>query len=180
VALSVGKSETHERPLGVRVSDVKSDFRGKLLVDKSYSYKSQFVEQKTMAELLPYLEASFAKGVKAIKWQQYVPGFNDGDPCEFTINDVYFTSNPGMVNLWSKGESAEDLAEEYYPLRMAENLDDYAYGLYSDHPDGLTKDVDVPISSAEFEYAIRAEFGDNAEVVITPDTTYIFDYECGY
>jgi hypothetical protein len=163
------------------VSDESVDFRGKLLVDKSYSYRSQFVEQLPITDLAPYLEASFAKGVKAIKWQQYVPGFNDGDPCEFTINEVYFTGNDEVAKLWAGGQSVDYLEDEntYHDL---DYLEDYVFALfsYSDHPDGLTIDADVPIGSAAFEYAVRAEFGDNTEIVITPEATYTFDYECGH
>jgi hypothetical protein len=30
--------------------------------------------------------------VKTISWTQYVPAFNDGDPCEFTMGEVTFAS----------------------------------------------------------------------------------------
>lgn len=161
------------------MSDEKVDFRGKLLIDKSYSYKSQFVEQRPMVDLQPYLDTSFAKGVKALKWHQYVPGFNDGDPCEFTLYEVYFTSNQAIADLWTNGQRSDYLEDDSAYLDL-DYLEDYSFVLGYGHPDGLTDDVYVPIASAEFEYAVRAEFGDNAEVVITPDATYVFDYECGH
>lgn len=161
------------------MSDEK-DFRGKLLFDKSYSYRSQFVEQRPIADLLPDLEHAFANGVKAIKWQQFIPGFNDGDPCEFTINEVFFTSNEKIANLWINDDRADNLedSEDHYP--DADYVEDWSFALGHGHLDGLTHDVDVPIGSSEFEYALRAEFGDDVTVVITPESTYKFDYDCGY
>lgn len=42
-------------------------------------------EQKGVQEFLTAVDAVLAvPGVKAIKWSQYTPYFNDGDPCEFT------------------------------------------------------------------------------------------------
>lgn len=156
-----------------------TDFRGLPLVDESYSYKSQFVEQRPITDLVPYLESAFSKGVKAIKWNQFVPGFNDGEPCEFTIHDVYFTGDDRVATAWTNDESAD-----YIVVEDDEDgyQDDYAYILssYRSHPDGLTEEVDVPIGSAEFEYAVRAEFGDDVTVVITPESTYKFSYDCGY
>lgn len=161
------------------MSDEK-DFRGKLLFDKSYSYRSQFVEQRPIADLLPYLEHAFANGVRAIKWQQFVPGFNDGDPCEFTIHDVMFTTNDAVAALWIVDKRADYLedVENHYP--EADYIEDYCFVLGYGHLDDLTRDIDVPIGAAEFEYALRAEFGDDCTVVITPEATYKFDYECGY
>lgn len=154
------------------------DFRGKLLVDNSYSHSFQFIDQRPITDLLPYLETAFASGVKAIKWNQFVPAFNDGDACEFTIHEVMYTSNGAVADIWVENGRSEDVDEEEYP--EADYLEDYRFTLGSGHPDGLGYDVLVPIDSAEFEYAVRAEFGDDCTVVITPDATYKFDYECGY
>lgn len=159
------------------MSEQALDFRGKLLIDESYSRGSQFVEQLPIEDLLPELEEVFAKGVVAIKWNQYVPGWNDGDACEFTINDVLYTSNPAIAALWVEDKRA-DSAEDLYP--DLDYLEDYCFITGSGHPDGLGTHVDASIGSAAFEYALRAEFGDNVTVVITPDSTYKFDYECGY
>lgn len=38
--------------------------------------------------------------VKSISWTQYAPYFNDGDSCEFSVNEVYFsnTDDPEEVD----------------------------------------------------------------------------------
>lgn len=151
------------------MSDKKLDFRGKLLVDNSYSYKSQFVEQLPLTNMLPKLEDIFSKGVLALKWNQYVPSFNDGEPCEFTIDDVRITSNPVVAAAWINGDMFdEDEYDENYIERT------------SNHPDGEAGNISTPIGLPAYDYALRAEFGDNVEVVITPEATYQFDYNCGY
>lgn len=144
------------------------DFRGKLLVNKSYSYRSNFVEQLPLSDMLPELEEIFAKGVLAIKWHQYVPGWNDGDACEFTIGDVRITSNPAVVEAWTEDRYFDEDYDEAYIERS------------SHHPDGEIGKISTPIGLAAYEYATRAEFGDNVEIVITPEATYTFDYDCGY
>jgi hypothetical protein len=46
------------------------------------------VEQKTPAEFLAALDAVLdLPGVEAVKWQQYTPYFNDGEPCEFNVHE---------------------------------------------------------------------------------------------
>lgn len=155
------------------------DFRGKPLIDKAYNGKANFVEQVPLSEMLPDLEALFAKGVKAIKWHQYVPGWNDGEPCELTIGDIYVTTDPKAAEAWMDNQYYDGPDEE-------DPYDDYDEGYIPSyapehHRDGLLRsECLTPIGDAKYEYAIRAEFGDNAEVVITPDSTYVFDYECGY
>lgn len=38
--------------------------------------------------------------VKSISWTQYAPYFNDGDPCTFSVNEIYFsnTDDPEEVD----------------------------------------------------------------------------------
>lgn len=152
------------------MSEQSLDFRGKLLFDSSYSYKSQFVEQLPLSEMTPLLDRIFERGVLAIKWQQYIPAFNDGDACEFSIGDVRITSNPEVVNEWVRGA---DFNEDYYDEDYIERQ--------SNHADGPEMgNISIPVGLPAFEFATRAEFGDNVEVVITPESTYLFDYECGY
>lgn len=146
------------------------DFRGKLMVDKSYSYRSQFVEQLPLNDMLPLLEDIFKQGILAIKWHQYIPSFNDGDACEFSIGDVRVTSNPEVVETWIDGGTFND---DYYDEDYIERQ--------SGHADGpATGNISTPIGLPAYEYATRAEFGDNVEIVITPEATYTFDYDCGY
>lgn len=151
------------------MNDQKLDFRGKLLFDSSYSYKSRFVEQLPLSDMLPELEEVFAKGILAIKWHQYIPSFNDGEPCEFSIGDVRITNNPAVVAEWVNDQMFD---EDEYDENYIES--------FREHADGEIGRILTPVGDSKFEYALRAEFGDNVEVVITPEATYQFDYDCGY
>lgn len=45
-------------------------------------------------------------GIKTVQWRQYTPYFNDGDPCEFAIHDIYISlgidSEEWNDDLWSE------------------------------------------------------------------------------
>ena len=46
------------------------------------------VDQKSAAEFLAALDTVLGiAGVKKVRWTQYTPYFNDGDPCEFSLNE---------------------------------------------------------------------------------------------
>jgi len=47
------------------------------------------VTQKSAAEFLELVDALLAvDGVEAIRWYQYTPYFNDGEACEFSVNEA--------------------------------------------------------------------------------------------
>src|SRR5690606_27694335 len=55
-----------------------------------------------------------------VLWSQYTPSFNDGEPCEFTIGDVYLTNAPI--------EDVRKHGHHYY-----EDEFDHVYGMYGDY-----------------------------------------------
>lgn len=70
-------------------------------------------------------DAFFTEGLKAfwdaypqvqtIHWTQYTPYFNDGEPCEFGVGDVYFTTTPAKDLEGSYGEEDDgDLRERIW------------------------------------------------------------------
>lgn len=69
---------------------------------------------------------------RTIEWRQYTPSFNDGDPCEFTRGEVYYTLQPEFYSeeqretIENNDYSIGDL-EEIDPLRVPSEWDrDYA------------------------------------------------------
>lgn len=153
------------------------DFRGKPLHDGGWFGRSEFIEQYPIENVGPRLEELWALGVKAIKWDQYTPAWNDGEPCEFTQNDIKVTISEDAAAAWKSDQYYEgpDTDEEIY--------DDYdeGYILGKYHREGLTRELyDTPFDDSHYRYAIESEFGNNVTVVITPDETYTFEYECGY
>lgn len=51
--------------------------------------------------------------LEAISWHQYVPSFNDGDPCEFTLGELYFHF---------KNDLTSESGRRCYDIKKDENL----------------------------------------------------------
>ena len=84
-----------------------------------------------------------------VKWAQYTPYFNDGDPCEFGVRGVYAFS--------SKEEfDAEDMLEE-------------GEGIYGE---GTLESI---LESADD--VLRAAFGDHAVVSATREAVTVEEYD---
>lgn len=85
------------------------------------------VKAALFAEFKAALER--APEVAAYRWTQYTPYFNDGEPCEFRLNDLE----------WQKVESAEadewewDSAMPGKPPGLDALGDDMLEGMFGDH-----------------------------------------------
>lgn len=124
------------------------------------------VEQGTAAEFLEALDAVLnIEGVDSVRWDQYTPYFNDGEPCEFGVNErgVKFTDGDdaagdyedGYIGIWS-------LTFERTP------------GVFPYRPEDVSVEQVQAIAAAElslarFEDVLRENFGDPAEVTATKD-----------
>jgi hypothetical protein len=160
------------------VSD-RTNFMG-MPVEGNYGGWARAV-QEPIENLYPYFKDAFANGVKAVKWQQYTPGWNDGEPCEFSISDVYVTSNEVVAAAWL--DNTEPDWEVAYPEQELDYYEDYLFseGRYGGHPDGdeIGK-LPLPVDHGQFEDALRGVFGNDTEVVVTPERVVQFEYDCGY
>ena len=127
--------------------------------------------QESIDKLLPYLKTAFDNGLAAVRWDQYTPGWSDGDVTEFGIHNVALTSNKEAAAAWLEGETGDD-----------DEFDYYAYDSVTDHPDEFTKETwpDVPVDAVRFEDALRSKFGNSVSVVVTPDRVVTFEYEWQY
>lgn len=101
--------------------------------------------------------------IKIIKWTQYVPSFNDGDACEFTIGEV-IVSNYEDVNYYGEWEG-----EDAEPKDLDTNLRNKSI-------DAVTSFINSRAGEEVLEFA----FGVNVEVTVTVDGITIDDYDCGY
>lgn len=127
--------------------------------------KSAYEQQKTQAcEKFKLAFQEFMKDffklvptIKRVTWEQYTPYFNDGDSCEFSMNEptfANFISNDDYdededeeideTGLWefSSWELREydkyGLTEEQkklveYVIEIIENNEDFFYDMYGDH-----------------------------------------------
>jgi hypothetical protein len=126
----------------------KADYDAKIKADGEAAIKAE-------------LAALFERHPKllGIKWTQYTPYFNDGEPCTFGIHE------PDVVIEGCRDESA--WAIKYY-------ANDRGYG-----PDVLAIGEDI----AKFYHAIQqvsdameAAFGDHAEITVTRDGITVDEY----
>lgn len=96
-------------------------------------------------------------GVKNVRWTQYTPYFNDGDPCEFSTNAGYADIN------WD-GEDDEDDEEE--ENEEAETTKAEAVEV-PEEAEGEFQDV---LSSIDDSF-YKDLFGDHVEVTVKRDGT---------
>lgn len=114
-------------------------------------------------------------GITGIIWNQYTPYFNDGDSCEFRVNDATFTNAPveelcdihygeyegETEGVWSADNIRSVLERDYY-LETKE-LILASGGVDLDSCDLFSK----VILSSEMEPVMEAMFGDHVKVIAT-------------
>lgn len=101
--------------------------------------------------------------IKIIRWTQYIPSFNDGDACEFSIGEI-IVSNYEDVSEYGEWEGEE-----------SEPSDLVAYVSNKD-VDAITSFINSHAGEEILEFA----FGVNVSVKVTADGITIDDYDCGY
>ena len=130
-------------------------------------------------------------GIKAVIWAQYTPYFNDGDPCEFGVNEPTFTNATGdeLDNI-SYGEySGED--ETVWATESIKYVTKSFDGVGKDYHkatrelilQGPPLDfaacelINKMITSSEFKPVLLALFGDGVSVTATIDGFDVSGYE---
>jgi hypothetical protein len=110
----------------------------------------------------------------AIRWNQYIPAFNDGDPCNFSLGTVYICdTEPSETEPDDYGDSYFEFNGEYYT--MSSRYDDKyyekpEYQWFRDLEDFL-EDMDSELEDL---------FGSNATVIVFRTSIEIEEYDCGY
>lgn len=67
------------------------------------------IEQGTAVEFLTAIDDLLAAdGVESVHWTQYIPYFNDGDPCEFTADEIYVKLEARFYDAAEFDEDDED------------------------------------------------------------------------
>ncbi|MFI6029511.1 hypothetical protein [Amycolatopsis magusensis] len=131
-------------------------------------------EQKPGEELLPLLDAVLAwRQVDAVRWSQFTPYFNDGEPCVFGAQHV-------EVKL-----AGDDTAGYYEDGFVGiDEMADYRRG-----EDGYSRTVKPQFQGVyqallaledqleHFEDFLHGSFGDHAQVTATRDGFHIADFD---
>jgi hypothetical protein len=134
--------------------------------------------------------------IAAIRWHQYTPGFNDGDPCEFTIGDLEVKFDEDVIAEYGDQEKARKAKVEEEDDEQ--QSDDEFVSSY-EVEDFIKSKIDVlnhrEIGLLEKQYEavgalydalngmgneLERRFGDNIRIMVTKDGIETEDYDCGY
>ena len=114
--------------------------------------------------------------IQAVSWTQYAPYFNDGDACEFGVNEI--VASTGLAQ-HEDDESFDP--EEHDPEEFFEGLH---YGeapgvvnYYSSHPQHAGAQKFVELLAGIPKDIMRELVGDDSKVIITKAGIIIADYD---
>lgn len=157
----------------------------KLISDQA-ELKRQF-QERAQALFKNITKEFFDKnpGVTAFVWTQYTPYFNDGETCEFNVNEVTFTNAPDPENVrWEEYEGDEEGVWTATNVKYALESD---REWYKETADLIRKSGGVnaascelmsrAISSSEMEDVMLAMFGDHVKVIATREGFEVDDYD---
>lgn len=91
--------------------------------------------------------------IRAVHWTQNTPGFNDGDPCYFGVNDFYY--------------ALKSEASEYEELAHGGDEEGWHYGYGSDT--ALESKATSDLYKTLPERVLEVAFGDGYSIIATPD-----------
>jgi hypothetical protein len=143
------------------------------------------VNQRPKEELGPLLAAVLNHPkIDSVRWHQYTPYFNDGDPCEFGVGEPY-------VKLVDGPEDGGDYEDGYFGGYDDELRSLVGYSKYDRNGKDRTETI-IPgsdsslseswrqlssaLNSGVFENALLDLFGDHAEVTVHKDKIVVGEY----
>lgn len=154
----------------------------------------QVAGETALKELFAGIFKEFPE-VLAIGWCQYTPGFNDGDPCLFSLNDVMVVTTESLAE-WP---SALEGVAEGEGWQSAYNFTDYKNGpiiaigtRHNGEPWDRREPIQSPLakmlneltgllSSAAGLDFLDTSFGNDKEIIALPSGEFkVDDYDCGY
>jgi hypothetical protein len=138
--------------------------------------------QGTAEEFLAEVDQAFATipGLQRIMWTQYTPYFNDGEPCVFSVGEVYFELD------WTEGTEHGDYGNGFvgpYDLYTRDYAVPGSKEIFElDGRDTKTeheamKEAMKGFSSGYFEDVVQAAFGDPAKVIVSREKFDVEYYE---
>lgn len=130
------------------------------------------VEKQLQEEGQEMLMEKFEEVFKAypeltvVKWHQYTPYFNDGEPCEFSVGSFNVSNAPDIENVtsWDDYEGEE---EGVFVTEL--------WGKNKDYP--ILSEISSFASSTLGKSLFYKLFGDHVEVIVTPDGIDTEEYD---
>lgn len=109
--------------------------------------------------------------ITVIRWTQYTPYFNDGDPCTFSVHDPYFSNAKDIDSItafgYYDGEETEVWSEEVWCLKTKVRAD-------------ILKELEEfsrLIQDSDMREPMQDMFGDHVAVTITRDGITVTDID---
>ena len=135
------------------------------LSDEQAEVKAQ-LKKKAQESVRPALREAFEEltavipGLTAVRWQQYTPHFNDGEPCEFGLHGLY-------INLGAADGGDYD-----------DGFEDAEWG----EPAGITSAGKTLLKSfckslGDIETLLQMAFDDHAQVTLNRESIEVEEYE---
>lgn len=145
--------------------------------DKIGSSREQ-VEQRPAEELAPFIEAVLGvDGVVGVRWRQYTPYFNDGEPCEFGLGEPYVATETSLAT--EDGDYGDGWLSDLVPGSYDPVTRRLIYGDVAPEHAALVEPWDALTAAygARYEESLREKFGDHATVTVYRDRITIEEYE---
>ena len=123
--------------------------------------------------LMPFFDAH--PEIKAIRWNQYTPYFNDGDECVFSSNhseypEVLLVGNDSSE---AEGDDEDDEDDDWQDFSPPWNYEK----LNAEEQAKCTGEVQLRLILSQFtDQDVLDMFGDHVEVVIKRDTIEVEEY----
>ena len=136
--------------------------------------KKQYMEkmQEAMKSVFSSMFATYPQ-IKTIYWSQWVPGFNDGEPCEFTVGEIYFSPLE-----W------KDITDPMFEDDMMDADGTEAFNAYetshvvSEQMKNDMRNFDRLMN--QIESSLEASFDSNSWIRAHRDGFEVEEYDCGY
>ena len=139
---------------------------------KNAALQSQIatLRQEAAALVKPMLSEFIKQNpqVKAVKWSQYTPYFNDGDACTFRVNEPYFFFE-GVEN----NDPEED--EGYDAWSMGHEKYGPPVGVVSQQT--IKACAELATELGGISDALKDLFGDHVQVIVTAGGVSVDEYD---
>lgn len=115
-----------------------------------------------------------APEVKAIKWIQSIPSFNDGDPCVFSVHELMLKlSKKGMEELLGRKMTKDEYDAHFEEYDSDEWSLQNASNARAKEVASLFREF---VRAVQYDELFQEVFGDGAEVIATPGKFKCEDY----
>lgn len=137
-------------------------------------------KREVVSELLTSLKDIIrsCEMIDSVRWNQYTPYFNDGEPCYFSVNNLEYK----FSEKFSAGAVSDETEDEYvYEWRLKEFFNKNKDILNYEMLDGLQKACDemgdIHSHLMSLEDALREEFGDHSQITLSKTGIEVDHYE---